>query len=127
MRSLRLELLRAGFSVVRLPAAAGVPDWLRDGEFCSITRTDEELSVVCESNLPPEEAHMESGWRALKVQGPLEFEEIGILADISDVLAQRKISIFVISTFDTDYILVKEARLRTAVEALRGAGHEVTE
>ena len=98
----------------------------RDG-FLSVTRTDHEISVVCRSEVAPDAPRREDGWALLKVEGPLEFGETGILAKIATTLAGAEISIFAISTFDTDYILVKEARVEDAIEALRRSGIEVVE
>jgi len=109
--------------VCRLDANAKLPDWL-SGEFISVTRTSEELSIVCEQ-LDIADIAAEKDWRAFKVLGPLDFSEIGILARLSEVLAKNSISIFVISTYDTDYLLVKENKLLRAIEALNNDGHEV--
>lgn len=96
------------------------------GSFLSITRTADELSVVCPEEYAPEGAAVEVGWRAMKVEGTLDFSLVGILASISAPLADAGVGIFVVSTFDTDYVLVKEASLERAVSALEGAGHEVS-
>ena len=106
-------------------ADAPVPGWAR-GDFVSITRTPEELSVVCaETALPADAPQAELGWRALQVAGPLNFELTGILSSISEPLADAEISLFALSTYDTDYVLVREADLERAIEALEGAGHSV--
>ncbi len=96
-----------------------------DGLFFSITRTADEVSIVCPEKDAPEGARVESGWRVMKVEGPLGFSLVGILASISAPLADAGVSIFAVSTFDTDYVLVKEASLEEAVSALEGAGHSV--
>lgn len=116
-------MLPIELALVRLPANVELPDWAWAGEFCSITRSDEELSVVCESRLVPKGLWCEAGWQAIKVQGPLYFDEVGILAELTDVLARRSVSVFVISTYDTDYILVKAARIQQAIDVLTDAGH----
>ena len=104
---------------------ASVPNWAWYGEFTSITSSDDELSLVCAAaDIPPEIDHV-AGWRALKVAGPLDFELVGILAGISTVLADAGVSLFAISTYDTDYILVQEPRLDDAIEALRTAGYGI--
>ena len=125
-----MDLLRlpGRFAVCRLAPNAALPDWARGG-FISITRTPEELSLLCEeANLPQSETEFkaERGWAGLKVKGPLEFTEIGILAALAAPLAQRRISIFVVSTFDTDYLFVKEVQLLEAVAALKEAGHSIS-
>lgn len=114
---MRLEILRGEFAIKKLEASAPIPVWAT-GEFVSITRTREELSIVCEA--PGGE------WRCLKVEGPLDFSLVGILASLAEPLAKAGISIFAISTFNTDHILVNAANLDRAVEALRAAGHTIT-
>ncbi|HHO56761.1 MAG TPA: ACT domain-containing protein [Trueperaceae bacterium] len=109
--------------VCRLEPTAKIPEWL-SGSFISITRTREELSIVCEQ-FEIEDVLAEKDWRAFMVAGPLDFSEIGILAKLSDTLAKESISIFVISTYDTDYLLVKEKKLLQAIEAFKNDGHEI--
>jgi hypothetical protein len=125
MPQLRLQTLAGDFSIVRLPAGSAVPPWAAGGPFVSITATDEELSIVCGSGTVPREAQGEHGWKALKVAGPLDFSLTGILAAIAAPLAAAEVSIFAVSTFDTDYVLVREGQLGTAVAVLREAGMEV--
>lgn len=126
-----LSILSEPLAVCKLPPGSPVPAWANEGDFCSITRTAEELSIVCaESRVPPADEAVrgwrsQPGWRALKVQGPLDFSLVGILAQLSGVLAQANISLFAISTFDTDYLLVRENDLSAAVNALRAAGHSI--
>jgi hypothetical protein len=93
------------------------------GSLFSITRTNEELSIVCAEALVPPGVQVESGWRGLKVAGPLDFALTGILAELSGALARAGISLFAISTYDTDYILVKEKDLEQTVETLLRAGY----
>jgi hypothetical protein len=112
-------------SVCRLDPTAEVPDWAIAGGFFSVTRTAEELSVVCPEDSVPEDVRCEGGWRALKLEGPFEFSEVGVLASVAVPLAEAGVGIFAVSTFDTDYVLVKEEQLEPAVAALRGRGHEV--
>ena len=109
----------------RLPPDAAIPAWAAGGTFSSITRTPDELSIVCEERLAPDDGKSEGGWRALQVAGPLDFALVGILAAIAAPLAEAGVSIFAVSTFDTDYVLVKESNLARAIDALRDAGHEV--
>jgi hypothetical protein len=127
MKGLRLSLvpLADRLAVCRLDGEAPVPDWaLRDG-FFSITRTGEELSVVCREVLVPEGIRAEWGWRALRVAGVLDLTLVGVLASLAAPLAGAGISLFALSTFDTDYLLVQEHELGRAVEGLRAAGHAV--
>jgi hypothetical protein len=116
-----LSLLPGRFAVCRLAADAGVP-----AAFFSVTRTPDELSVVCAEDSAPEGAPCENGWRILQVAGPLDFSLTGVLAAIATPLANAGVSIFAISTFDTDYVMVKEANFAESVEALRAAGHRVS-
>ena len=124
-KNLRLSLLVGHLSVCRLDPTTKVPDWAISGGFFSVTRTDDELSMVCPQVLVPEDVRSEGGWRALKLEGPFEFSEVGVLASVAAPLAEAGVGIFAISTFDTDYVLVKSEQLRPAVSALRGRGHEV--
>jgi hypothetical protein len=90
-----------------------------------VTRTDRELSVVCEEGAAPADTKREAGWRLLRVAGPLDFSLTGILAGIAAPLAEAGVSIFAVSTFDTDYIMVKQEDLAKALSALRAAGHAI--
>ncbi|MBQ8974404.1 MAG: ACT domain-containing protein [Oscillospiraceae bacterium] len=95
-------------------------------ELFFVAKTDEELSVVCPSDYMPENVTvMDDGWRGFRIQGVLDFSLIGILAKLSGVLAESAIGIFAVSTYNTDYILVKEENLDLALSALRGAGYSV--
>ena len=124
---LRLSVVESEFSVVRLSAGEDVPDWVDgDGAFTSITRTPDELSIVCGSDVVPEGLPIEGPWRAIKVQGPIPMTLIGVIAAIADPLADGGIAIFAISTFDTDYVLVHEQDLEAAIEILHRAGHEIS-
>jgi len=123
---LNLTLLETRFGVCRLEEDSSRPDWADSSEFCSITRTAEELSIVCPEENIPSEIICEKDWKCLKVEGPLDFSLIGILARISNLLAEETISIFVISTYDTDYILVKEDDVRAAIEKLSENGYEIS-
>lgn len=125
MKSLTMRLLAGKYAVARLSPDALIPDeFIRTKDFFSITRTDEEVSVVCREECLPETPFAEKGWRIVKVQGPLDFSLTGILAGLTQPLAQQGISIFAISTYDTDYLLVKEAQLIEAVAALKSEGHQ---
>jgi uncharacterized protein len=119
---LTLSLVSGELAICRLDAQATIPAWA-DGSFYSITRTDDELSIVCDRRNIPGGVPCESGWRALRVKGQLDFALTGVLASLTVPLAGAGISLFAISTFDTDYILVKETNLRDALAALKQAGH----
>ncbi len=120
-----LTLLPGRYAVCRMHPETAVPAWAEGGAFCSVTRTKEELSIVCEEAAVPEGISSNRGWRMLKVQGPIPFEETGVLAAIAAPLASAGLSIFAISTFDTDCVLVKEEAIEAALLALRGVGHKV--
>lgn len=113
------------FAVCRLNHNAPIPAWASAGTIFSITRTADELSIVCPQSLVPGAIRCERGWRCLRVVGTMEFSMVGVVASLSRPLAEAGIGIFVISTFDTDYLLVKENDLEKAVAALRSAGHSV--
>lgn len=118
----KLTLIPDHLAVCRLPADAPVPVWVQSEELYAIVRTPEELSIVCNEDAVKPNITAERGWRALKVQGPLDFSQIGVLASLATPLAEAGVSIFVISTFETDYVLVKEGSLDQALQALRQAG-----
>jgi hypothetical protein len=126
-RPLRLEVLPWVLALCRLGADAALPDWALSSAFLSITRTNDELSVVCPQEVVPAEVRCEKGWKCLRVEGPLDFSEVGILASLTAVLAAADVSLFAISTFDTDYLLVKDVDLERGVTALREAGHRVAD
>jgi uncharacterized protein len=124
-RSLTLELVAGSYAVCRLGASEAIPAWATGGPFVSVTRTDAELSVVCPQGAVPTAVLAEPGWRCLRVAGPLGFGMTGILASLSGPLASSGVSIFVVSTYDTDYLMVQERDLDRAVDALVRAGHGV--
>lgn len=123
---LRLSVLSDTLAVCRLTPDAALPDWALHGAFFSITRTADELSLVCPQRQVPAAVQCESDWRCLKVEGPLDFSLIGIHAALTVPLAAAEISIFAVSTFDTDYLLVKADKLESAIQVLSGAGHCVS-
>lgn len=123
--ALTLAVLTDVLAVCRLAPDAPVPAWAWTGEPVSVTRTGDELSVVCRADAVPDAIRCEGGWRCLKVQGPLDFALTGILTAITAPLAAAGIPVFALSTYDTDYVLVKGEMLSRAVETLRGAGHRV--
>ena len=126
-RRFDLTVLPGSFAMVRLAADAPLPPWAAQGGFFSVTRTSDELSVVCLADQVPSGVATETGWRALKAKGPFALSEIGVLATLAAPLALAKVSLFAISTFDTDYLLVSEKQLDVAIAALKDAGHSVEE
>lgn len=125
MTNLTMRLLEEKYGVSRLEKDQPLPFWCQKGELYSITKTGEEMSIVCCEQYIPENIKCERDWRILKVEGPLDFSLIGILASISTLLAKNNISIFALSTYDTDYILVKEKDVNNSITALRNEGYEV--
>ena len=117
-QKLSLSILPHKLAVCRLDKDARIPSWATDDTFFSINKTDDELSIVCSENKVPDDIKSEKGWRAFKVMGPLDLSSTGILASLANPLTEAVISIFVISTFDTDYILVKDVDLEKAVKVL---------
>ncbi|HWA24489.1 MAG TPA: ACT domain-containing protein [Lacunisphaera sp.] len=123
---MNLILTRDRLAICQLPHDAAHPVWATSaGAFFSITRTNEELSIVCREGLAPPDIKQESGWRAFKVEGPLDFALTGILAALLDPLAQAGISVFCVATFNTDYVLVRDASVDAAINAFREDGHTV--
>jgi hypothetical protein len=118
----RLLVTPARLAVCRLAPDAPLPAWPR-GIFVSITRTPDELSIVCDEEAVPHDVQAERGWRAVQLEGPIPFETTGVAASLTGALAAKRISVFLISTYDTDWLLVKEASLDAAVAALREAGY----
>jgi uncharacterized protein len=123
--NLKLKLLPQQFAVCRLAADAAVPQWAARGRIFSVTRTADELSIVCESKVVPSKVKSEKGWRCLQLQGPFPFEMTGVLASVLEPLARAGVSIFAVSTYDTDYVMVKGKQLPKATRALRAADHQV--
>jgi hypothetical protein len=121
---LRLTTLDGRFAIARLPADAAVPRWAV-GQVVAVTRTPDELSVICAERPVPEATPAERGWRCLQVQGPLDFEMTGVLAALSGPLADARIPLLAFSTYDTDYLLIREGHLEAAHAARERAGHRV--
>ena len=122
---LPLTILRDSFAICRLRPDESIPSWALSGGFCSLTRTPDELSIVCAQELVPEGVEAVRGWKSLKVEGKLDFNLVGVLSSLASSLARVGVSTFVISTYETDYLLVKESDLDRAVAALRKAGHDI--
>jgi len=124
MTTFTLEVLPGTIAVCHLSATDPVPNWAT-GEFVSITRTPDELSVVCPQDDVPQGVRAERGWRCLRVAGQLDFSMVGVIASLTGVLAAANISVFVVSTFDTDYLFVKEGDLESTVASLIEVGNIV--
>lgn len=121
---LSLRVIPGCFAVSRLDSNDEFPAWV-SGEFYSVSRTGNELSIVCEERFVPQGTRSETNWSVLEVSGPLEFTEIGVLSSLAGPLADAGISIFVLSTFDTDYLLIGKNRLNEAKNVLAAAGHSI--
>ena len=120
------SVLPQSFVIAQLERDADLPNAvLASPGFMSITRADDELSIVCAEGAATGLARVDSGWRVIKVQGPFAFDQTGVLASFLDPLAAAAIGIFAVSTFDTDYILVKSMNLENAVQVLKDAGHRL--
>lgn len=122
---MKLKILEPEFSVCQTEDLSLVRF---DSDFCFLSKTDDELSLVCPArDVPENTVKREDGWKAMKIEGVLDFSLIGILSGISFVLAENKIGIFVVSTYNTDYILVKSENLHRAIDVLRAADYVITE
>ena len=122
---LQLVVLPDLYAVARLDPDAAVPGWASSGEFCSLTRTADELSVACREHLVPDGMRCERGWRCLRVAGTMDFSMVGVVSSLATPIAESGLGVFVVSTFDTDYLLVKDHDLERVIQALRGYGHNV--
>ncbi|NMC53771.1 MAG: ACT domain-containing protein [Chloroflexi bacterium] len=121
----QLQIMPQRLAVARLDPAADLPAWLPRVGFLSITRTSDELSIVVDEQALPGRVTAETGWRMVKVLGPLDFSLVGVLASLANPLAAAGVSIFAISTYDTDYLLVREAQFPQALAALAEAGFDL--
>lgn len=121
---MQLKVLDNKLKVVKLKISDKIPEIVFNQEFYSITKTDEEVSIVLNENIDIQSDVIEYNWKAIKIVGMLDFALIGILSKISTLLAQAEISIFAISTYNTDYILLKEDKLEEAIEVLKKNGYK---
>src|SRR5689334_5836901 len=126
---LDLELLPGEYAICRLPAGSRLPAGITEGHdsgVFSVTWTADEVSILCPADQAPPDSTVETPWRCLRVDGPVDLALTGILASIVSPLAEARVNIFAFSTFDTDYLLVPSVRLTEAIAALTAAGHRVT-
>lgn len=127
MSGLTFVLSSESFCIHRLPPDRQVNlDTFSAASWYSITRTNDELSVVAPEHIDPGPGDRQPGWSCLQIEGTLDLSTIGVLAGIAKVLADAKVSIFAVSTYNTDYILIRTGDVETAVRALTAAGHAVT-
>ncbi len=122
--NVEFTLLPEPLAIVRLDGDAPVPAWAR-GSFVSITRSHGELSIVCGEAFVPEHVAAARGWRCLRAEGPFPLDAVGVAASFIPPLAEAKVSVFLIATYDTDYLLVDGEQLPRALDALQRAGHKV--
>jgi hypothetical protein len=120
---MQLRTLPDSYAVVRLEPGSELPEWVDKGPFRSVTRTEHEVSVVCRDYDVPEGESVDRGWTVLEVKGPLDFSLTGVITSLVAPLAKADVPIFLISTFETDYVLVRSSDLARAADALEGAGH----
>lgn len=123
MAELKLQLMEGDFTIHRFKPSRVVPVEIFDSNFFHITKTDEELSIVCPSSLLLNSEQCDADWSCIKVLGPLDLSSTGILTGLSMILAKARISIFAISTYDTDYILIKSSKIHEATAVLQDAGY----
>ncbi len=123
--SLRLSVLDERLAVCRLEARAEIPRWATGAPFFCVTRTSDELSVVCPEERVPAGITCEPGWRAFRLEGAFDFGLVGVLASVATPLAESEVGILAIATYDTDYVLVQGSQLDLAIATLRERGHEV--
>jgi len=122
---LTFMILQETFVICRLDRDAPIPDWAVQGNLYSVTRTKDELSIVCPLINVPKGIVCDQGWSCLKVKGPLDLSLTGIISSIASTLERENISLFSLSTYDTDYVMVKEKDLEKAIFALTEAGHRI--
>jgi uncharacterized protein len=122
---LKFRRLPTTLAICRLAPGSPIPEFATTASLMSITRTTDELSIVCPVDQVPQDAKCESPWTCFKLEGPFPFTLTGVLASFLDPLAESGIPIFAISTFDTDYVLVKEEMALVALKTLQEAGHEL--
>lgn len=120
-----IRVLAGEFAICRLGPSEEIPPWARGPGLVAAVRTDDHLTVVCGWDRVPDGVRRSGPWSALAVNGPMELTEVGVIAAIAAPLAAAGVSLFAVSTFDTDVVLVPADRLAAAVEALRGAGHRL--
>jgi uncharacterized protein len=121
------KLLKGDYSIYRLKNNSSIPSWVYDSSFYSVTSTQDELSIVCNTVkiTLDENIKTDKHWRILKIIGPLDLSLVGIIATISTLLKENKIPIFTVSTFDTDYVLIKNQDLNMTMTALSNAGYKI--
>jgi hypothetical protein len=124
MKKLKLQLLEEKFTISKLPVFDGLPQIIANGEMCFVMRTDDELTVITPEFMAPNNVQQEQGWRGLRIEGTIPFQAVGVLVSLLQPLADAEVSVFAVSTFNTDYVFLHEEQLVAAVQALQQVGHE---
>jgi hypothetical protein len=124
-RTLTLSVVEGQYAIAKLAPDSAIPDWAMCGPFFSVTRSTDELSLVVAETSLPAEIEASRNWHMLRVHGPFAFNEVGVLAALANPLARLGVGIFVLSTYDTDYLLVQREDIPVAVETLEHAGHRI--
>ena len=125
-RKLKLSLLKDKYGICTLSSTDQIPEWALKASLVSITRTKKELTIVCRQDVIPSQCQCDLNWRCFKVDGSFDLNQIGVISSISLPLAEAEISIYVISTYDTDYFLVQSEKVEQTVSILSGCGHSIT-
>ena len=125
MKNLSLSLLPNTFAVCQFHPDNHIPYWALMGNFVSLTRTNEELSIICQQSNVPGDVDAERGWRCIQVQGAFDFSVVGVHASLAIPLAEANISVLSVATYATDYLLVKEEYVEQALQVLEQAGHAI--
>ena len=125
MKKLNLSLLPQKYAVCHFHPDKHIPYWALLGDFVSLTRTHEELSIVCQQNNVPDDIEAERGWRCVQVQGAFDFSTAGVHVSLAVPLAEADISVLAIATYATDYLLIKEENVERALQVLKQAGHSI--
>lgn len=126
VHTLKLRTIPGQFAICKLQPGDSIPSWVTSGKIWSVTRTATELSVVCQQEYLPRDVEFEGNWRILEVVGPLPFEMVGVLSSLATPLAEKGVSIFTLSTYETDLILVREKSFEITCQTLTHAGHIIT-
>ena len=124
-RQLQLSLLKDKYGICTLPNTAPIPDWALTQSLASITRTEKELTIVCRLEILPSQYQSGPNWQCFKIDGSFDLNQIGVISSISSPLADAGISIYVISTYDTDYFLIQEQNLEKTISVLSSSGHAI--
>jgi len=124
-KKLQLTLLNEMFGICRYENSTAIPDWAVKATMCSITQTKKELTIVCPQNIIPVDTNYDGNWRCFRIDGSFDLDEIGVIASVSVPLAEAGISIYVVSTYDTDYFLIKDIAAEKAVTVLTDNNHKI--